>query len=94
MSEQLLEFSIYFLFFLIGVLLIWAIFRELLNNLREAKDKGRRQETQKLFEEWLRAPSYEAQKKALGKLKQLGPPSYLEPFFFELFEKSAVKSFI
>ncbi|MBI3017534.1 MAG: HEAT repeat domain-containing protein [Deltaproteobacteria bacterium] len=94
MSEQLLEFSIYFLSFLIGVLLIWAILRELLTNFKEAKDKGRHQEIKKLLEGWMKASSneaHEAKKQALEKLKQLGSPSYLEPFFFELFEKSESK---
>ena len=88
MSEHLLIFSIYFLSFLIGVLLIWAILRELLTNFREAKDKKRHQEIQKSLEAWMEASSCEAKKKALEKLKGLGSATDLEPFFFELFEKS------
>ncbi len=91
MSERLLQFSIYFLSLLIGILLIWAILRELLTNLRESRDKGRHQETQRLLEAWLEASSHDERKEALEKLKHLGPPGFLEPFFFDLFEKSEKK---
>src|SRR3989338_2150618 len=91
MSEQLLNFSIYFLSFLIGVLLLWAILRELLTNFRDTRDQKRHQETQKRLEEWMKAPSSEVKKQALERLKELGSASYLEPFFFELFEKSDPK---
>jgi len=87
MPERLLELSIYALGALIGILLIWAILRELLIKVSSSKEEKRELQTKKLFEEWLYGNDIK-RKVIIQKLKKMGSAAYLEPFFFELFEGS------
>lgn len=87
MGERVLEFLIYIIGGMSFILLGWAILRELFGKLNFKEQKKRNDLTQKLFKEWIQGPD-EKRKTIVMELKKQGSAQFLEPFFFEFFERS------